>query len=171
MCCGVGTSTGALTFKFRLLCLDTNVGEATETPSICEGHPCADAARDVQRDSKQIKICAKQNNTLSMTMCKTSAVPAGAQQTTKHLTHRVIHEIPLERRGNKREGEDEIHGLKPKFPHTPAPRHDGTKKHKNCVKSVPPNTEKWLRKRHDENDDNNMSNETKGETNYSMNNK
>ena len=40
-----------------------------------------------------------------------------------------------------------------------------------CVKSIPPNTEKWLRKRLDENDDNNMSNETKRETNYSMNNK
>ena len=39
------------------------------------------------------------------------------------------------------------------------------------VKSIPPNTEKWLRKRYDENDDNNMSNETKRETNYSMNNK
>ena len=39
------------------------------------------------------------------------------------------------------------------------------------VKSIHPNTEKWLRKRYDENDDNNMSNETKRETNYSMNNK
>ena len=39
------------------------------------------------------------------------------------------------------------------------------------VKSLPPNTEKWLRKRYDENDDNNMSNETKRETNCSMNNK
>ena len=39
------------------------------------------------------------------------------------------------------------------------------------VKSFPPNTEKWLRKRYDENDYNNMSNETKRETNYSMNNK
>ena len=39
------------------------------------------------------------------------------------------------------------------------------------VKSIPPNTEKWLRKRYDENDDNNMSNETKRETNYSINNK
>ena len=39
------------------------------------------------------------------------------------------------------------------------------------VKSIPPNAEKWLRKRYDENDDNNMSNETKRETNYSMNNK
>ena len=39
------------------------------------------------------------------------------------------------------------------------------------VKSVPPNTEKWLRKRYDENDDINMNNETKRETNYSMNNK
>ena len=38
-----------------------------------------------------------------------------------------------------------------------------------CVKSIPPNTVKWLRKRHDENDDTNMSNETKRETNYSMN--
>ena len=42
---------------------------------------------------------------------------------------------------------------------------------KSSVKSTPPNTEKWLRKRYDENDDNNMSNETKRETNYSMNNK
>ena len=39
------------------------------------------------------------------------------------------------------------------------------------VKSIPPNTEKWLRKLYDENDFNNMSNETKRETNYSMNNK
>ena len=39
------------------------------------------------------------------------------------------------------------------------------------VKNIPPNTEKWLRKRYDKNDDNNMSNETKRETNYSMNNK
>ena len=35
------------------------------------------------------------------------------------------------------------------------------------VKRIPPNTENWLRKRVDENDDNNMSNETKRETNYS----
>ena len=41
----------------------------------------------------------------------------------------------------------------------------------HSVKSIPPNTEKWLRKRYDENDDNNMSNETKRETNYSTNNK
>ena len=40
-----------------------------------------------------------------------------------------------------------------------------------CVKSIPPNTEKWLRKRYDENYNNDMSNETKRETNYSMNNK
>ena len=40
-----------------------------------------------------------------------------------------------------------------------------------AVKSIPPNTEKWLRKRYDQNDNNNMSNETKRETNYSMNNK
>ena len=39
------------------------------------------------------------------------------------------------------------------------------------VKSIPPNTEKWLRKRYDENCNNDMSNETKRETNYSMNNK
>ena len=39
------------------------------------------------------------------------------------------------------------------------------------VKSIPPNTEKWLRKRYYENDNNNMSNEDKRETNYSMNNK
>ena len=51
------TSTRALTFKFGLLCLDTNVGEATETPStICDGHPCADAARDVQRDLRRKKL-------------------------------------------------------------------------------------------------------------------
>ena len=36
---GSETSTAALTFEFGLLCLDTNVGEATETPSICDGHP------------------------------------------------------------------------------------------------------------------------------------
>ena len=40
-----------------------------------------------------------------------------------------------------------------------------------CVKSIPPYQKKWLRKRYDENDDHNMSNETKRETNYSMNNK
>ena len=39
------------------------------------------------------------------------------------------------------------------------------------VKSISPNTENWLRERYDANDDNNMSNETKRETNYSMNNK
>ena len=36
------------------------------------------------------------------------------------------------------------------------------------VKSIPPTTEKWLRKRCDENGYNNMSTETKRETNYSM---
>ena len=39
------------------------------------------------------------------------------------------------------------------------------------IKSIPPNTEKWLRKRYEENYNNDMSNETKRETNYSMNNK
>ena len=39
------------------------------------------------------------------------------------------------------------------------------------VKSIPPNTEKWLRKRYDENYNNDTSNETKRETNYSINNK
>ena len=39
------------------------------------------------------------------------------------------------------------------------------------VKSIPPNTEKWLRKRYDENDNYDTSNETKRETNYSINNK
>ena len=43
--------------------------------------------------------------------------------------------------------------------------------HRRGVKSLPPNTENRLRKRYDENDFNNMSNETKRETNYSMNNK
>ena len=38
------------------------------------------------------------------------------------------------------------------------------------VKSIPPNTEKWLRKRYDENYNNDTSNETKRETNYNMNN-
>ena len=42
---------------------------------------------------------------------------------------------------------------------------------KEFAKSIPPNTEKCLRKLYVENDDNNMSNETKRETNYSMNNK
>ena len=38
------------------------------------------------------------------------------------------------------------------------------------VKSIPPNFEKWLRKRYYENYNNDKSNETKRETNYSMNN-
>ena len=38
------------------------------------------------------------------------------------------------------------------------------------VKSIPPNTEKWLRKRYDKNYNNDTSNEDKHETNYSMNN-
>ena len=38
------------------------------------------------------------------------------------------------------------------------------------VKSIPPNTEKWLRKRYDENYNNDTSHATKRETNYSMNN-
>ena len=37
-----------------------------------------------------------------------------------------------------------------------------------CVKSIPPNTEKWLRKRYDENDNYNKSNETKRETKYNI---
>ena len=45
-----------------------------------------------------------------------------------------------------------------------------TPQRREPVKSIPPNTEKWLRKRYAENDDNNMSKETKRETNYSMNN-
>ena len=39
------------------------------------------------------------------------------------------------------------------------------------VKSIPPNTENSMQYGYDENDNNNMSNETKCETNYSMNNK
>ena len=39
------------------------------------------------------------------------------------------------------------------------------------VKSIPPNTENSMQYGYDENDNNNMSNETKRETNYSMNNK
>ena len=39
------------------------------------------------------------------------------------------------------------------------------------VKSIPPNTAKWLRKRYDENYNNDTSHETKLETDYSMNNK
>ena len=39
------------------------------------------------------------------------------------------------------------------------------------VKNIPPNTEKWLRKRYDENYNNDTSHETKRETNYSMNDK
>ena len=39
------------------------------------------------------------------------------------------------------------------------------------VKSIPPNTENSLQYGYDENENNNMSNETKRETNYSMNNK
>ena len=38
------------------------------------------------------------------------------------------------------------------------------------VKSIPPNTEKWLRKLYDKNYNNDTSNEDKRETNYSMNN-
>ena len=43
----------------------------------------------------------------------------------------------------------------------------------NCkghVKSIPPNTENWLRKLYDKNYNNDTSNEDKHETNYSMNN-
>ena len=39
------------------------------------------------------------------------------------------------------------------------------------VKSIPPNTENSLQHGYDENDNNNMSNETKCETNYKINNK
>ena len=42
---------------------------------------------------------------------------------------------------------------------------------RDIVKSILPNTEKWLRKRYDENYNNDMSNETKRETNNSINNK
>ena len=38
------------------------------------------------------------------------------------------------------------------------------------VKSIPPNTENWLRKLHDKNYNNDTSNEDKHETSYSMNN-
>ena len=38
------------------------------------------------------------------------------------------------------------------------------------VKSIPPNTENWLRKLYDKNYSNDTSNEDKHETNYSMNN-
>ena len=38
------------------------------------------------------------------------------------------------------------------------------------VKSIPPNTENWLRKLYDKNYNNDTSNEDKHETNYSMNN-
>ena len=41
----------------------------------------------------------------------------------------------------------------------------------DTVKSIPPNTENSMQYGYDENDNNNMSNETKRETNYSMNNK
>ena len=43
--------------------------------------------------------------------------------------------------------------------------------HATCVKNIPPNTENSMQYGYDENDNNNMSNETKRETNYSMNNK
>ena len=39
------------------------------------------------------------------------------------------------------------------------------------VKSIPSNNENSMQYGYDENDNNNMSNETKRETNYSMNNK
>ena len=39
------------------------------------------------------------------------------------------------------------------------------------VKSIPPNTENFMQYGHDENDNNNMSDETKCETNDSINNK
>ena len=39
------------------------------------------------------------------------------------------------------------------------------------VKSIPPNTDNSMQYGYDENDNNNMSNETKRETNYSINNK
>ena len=38
-----------------------------------------------------------------------------------------------------------------------------------CVKSIPPNTESSMQYGYDENDNNNMSNETECETNYSLN--
>ena len=38
------------------------------------------------------------------------------------------------------------------------------------VKSIPPNTENSMQYGYDENDNNNMSNETKRETNYNINN-
>ena len=38
-----------------------------------------------------------------------------------------------------------------------------------CVKSIPPNTENSMQYGYDENDINNMSNDTKRETNYSIN--
>ena len=74
-------STRALTFDFGLLCLDTKVGEAAETPSICDDYPCADAAKNAQMDSKQIKTCAKQNNIkydIVQSLVVKSVVPAGA---------------------------------------------------------------------------------------------
>ena len=41
----------------------------------------------------------------------------------------------------------------------------------HSVKSIPPNTENSMQYGYDENDNNNMSNETERETNYSINNK
>ena len=43
-------------------------------------------------------------------------------------------------------------------------------KNSRSVKSIPPNTENWLRKLYDKNYNNDTSNEDKHETNYSMNN-
>ena len=46
----------------------------------------------------------------------------------------------------------------------------GQAHHSVYVKSIPPNTENWPRKRYNENYNNDKSNEPKHETNYSMNN-
>ena len=60
---------------------------------------------------------------------------------------------------------------KQEIPEWPQPFHGGTgiRWFGSSVKSIPPNTEKWLRKLYDKNYNNDTSNEDKHETNYSMN--
>ena len=99
---GSETPTGALTFEFGLLCLNTNVGEATDV-RLSSMRGCSKGRAKGFR--RHIKTFAKQNSTSSMTMCMKSVVPAGAQQTTKHHWNDV--------ETNVRENTKEIHGLKP----------------------------------------------------------
>ena len=115
---GSETPTGALTFEFGLLCLNTNVGKATDV-RLSSMRGCSKGRAKGFR--RHIKTFAKQNSTSSMTMCMKSAVPAGARQTTKHHWNDVEKNV---RENTKYMDSNQM------FPHTPAPRHDGTNKHK-----------------------------------------